>query len=80
MYNIMALPMKLRDPLTSRVKIMAKLDISEKRLPQDGRIKIRLKIEDRSREMDFRVSCLPTTLWARKIVLRLLDKSKLMPT
>jgi type IV pilus assembly protein PilB len=77
MYNVMALPMKLRDPLTSRVKIMAKLDISEKRLPQDGRIKIRLKVEDRSRDMDFRVSCLPT-LWGEKIVLRLLDKSKLM--
>src|SRR2546426_9430798 len=73
----MALPMKLRDSLTSRIKIMAKLDISEKRLPQDGRIKIRLKIEDRSREMDFRVSCLPT-LWGDKIVLRLLDKTKLM--
>ncbi len=56
---------------------MAKLDISEKRLPQDGRIKIRLKIEDRSREMDFRVSSLPT-LWGEKIVLRLLDKTKLM--
>jgi type IV pilus assembly protein PilB len=77
LYNVMALPMKLRDPLTSRVKIMAKLDISEKRLPQDGRIKIRLKIEERSRDMDFRVSCLPT-LWGEKIVLRLLDKSKLM--
>ncbi len=69
--------MKLRDPLTSRLKIMAKLDISEKRLPQDGRIKLRLKIEERSREMDFRVSCLPT-LWGEKIVLRLLDKTKLM--
>jgi type IV pilus assembly protein PilB len=56
---------------------MAKLDISEKRLPQDGRIKIRLKVEDRSRDMDFRVSCLPT-LWGEKIVLRLLDKTKLM--
>jgi len=77
LYNIMALPMKLKDPLTSRIKIMSKLDISEKRLPQDGRIKIRLKIEDRSREMDFRVSCLPT-LWGEKIVMRLLDKSKLM--
>ena len=65
LYNIMALPMKLKDPLTSRIKIMAKLDISEKRLPQDGRIKIRLKIEDRSREMDFRVSCLPT-LWGER--------------
>ena len=49
LYNIMALPMKLKDPLTSRIKIMSKLDISEKRLPQDGRIKIRLKIEDRSK-------------------------------
>ena len=77
LYNVMALPMKLRDPLTSRIKIMAKLDIAEKRLPQDGRIKIRLKVEDRSREMDFRVSSLPT-LWGEKIVLRLLDKTKLM--
>src|SRR4029079_9735122 len=57
--------------------IMAKLDIAEKRLPQDGRINIRLKVEDRSREMDFRVSSLPT-LWGEKIVLRLLDKTKLM--
>ena len=69
--------MKLRDPLLSRIKIMAKLDISEKRLPQDGRIKIRLKIEDRSRDMDFRVSSLPT-IWGEKVVLRLLDKTKLM--
>ncbi|HET9315944.1 MAG TPA: ATPase, T2SS/T4P/T4SS family, partial [Vicinamibacteria bacterium] len=77
LYNVMALPLKLRDPLTSRLKIMAKLDISEKRLPQDGRIKIRLKIEDRSRDMDFRVSTVPT-LWGEKVVLRLLDKTKLM--
>jgi type IV pilus assembly protein PilB len=77
LYNVMALPLKLRDPLTSRMKIMAKLDIAEKRLPQDGRIKIRLKIEDRSRDMDFRVSTVPT-LWGEKIVLRLLDKTKLM--
>jgi type IV pilus assembly protein PilB len=77
LYNVMALPLKLRDPLISRLKIMAKLDISEKRLPQDGRIKIRLKIEDRSRDMDFRVSCLPT-IWGEKVVLRLLDKTKLM--
>jgi type IV pilus assembly protein PilB len=77
LYNVMALPMKLRDPLISRLKIMAKLDISEKRLPQDGRIKIRLKVEDRSREMDFRVSSCPT-LWGEKVVLRLLDKTKLM--
>ena len=77
LYNVMALPLRLKDPLTSRIKIMSKLDISEKRLPQDGRIKIRLKIEDRGRDLDFRVSCLPT-LWGEKIVLRLLDKTKLM--
>src|SRR5439155_1367502 len=57
--------------------IMAKLDISEKRLPQDGRIKIRVKVESRSRELDFRVSTLPT-LFGEKVVLRLLDKEKLM--
>ncbi|HXK08025.1 MAG TPA: type IV-A pilus assembly ATPase PilB [Vicinamibacteria bacterium] len=77
LYNVMALPMKLKDPLTSRIKIMAKLDIAEKRLPQDGRIKIKMKVEDRSRDLDFRVSVLPT-LWGEKIVMRLLDKSKLM--
>ncbi|HXY38289.1 MAG TPA: ATPase, T2SS/T4P/T4SS family [Vicinamibacteria bacterium] len=77
LYNVMALPMKLKDPLISRIKIMAKLDIAEKRLPQDGRIKIKMKVEDRSRDLDFRVSSLPT-LWGEKIVLRLLDKSKLM--
>jgi type IV pilus assembly protein PilB len=77
LYNVMALPMKLKDPLTSRIKIMAKLDIAEKRLPQDGRIKIKMRIENRARDLDFRVSCLPT-LWGEKIVMRLLDKSKLM--
>jgi len=77
LYNVMALPMKLKDPLTSRIKIMAKLDIAEKRLPQDGRIKIKMKVEDRSRDLDFRVSCLPT-LWGEKVVLRLLDRTKLM--
>src|SRR4030095_4340214 len=58
LYNVMALPMKLRDPLTSRIKIMAKLDIAEKRRAPDGRIKIKMKVEDRSRDLDFRVSCL----------------------
>ncbi len=77
LYMVMRLPMKLKDPLISRVKIMAKLDIAEKRLPQDGRIKIKMKVENRSRDLDFRVSCLPT-LWGEKIVMRLLDKSKLM--
>jgi type IV pilus assembly protein PilB len=77
LYNVMALPMKLRDPLISRVKVMAKLNIAEKRLPQDGRFKIRMKVEDRSRDLDFRVSVRPT-VWGETIVLRLVDRSKLI--
>jgi type IV pilus assembly protein PilB len=78
LYNVMAPPMKFRDAITSRIKIMAKLDIAEKRLPQDGRIKIRFADGDgNTKEIDFRVSCLPT-LFGEKIVLRLLDKDKLM--
>jgi type IV pilus assembly protein PilB len=77
LYDVMHPPMKMRDALISRLKIMSKLDISEKRLPQDGRIKIKVKIDDRSRELDFRVSTLPT-LFGEKVVLRLLDKDKLM--
>jgi type IV pilus assembly protein PilB len=77
LYNVMAPPMKFRDAITSRVKIMSKLDIAEKRLPQDGRIKIRFAAEGTTKEIDFRVSCLPT-LFGEKIVLRLLDKDKLM--
>src|SRR5216683_5914795 len=74
--NIMALPMRTRDPLISRLKIMAKLDISEKRLPQDGRIKIRLRVEERSRDLDLRVSTVPAQ-FGEKVVMRLLDKTKL---
>ena len=77
LYNIMAPPMKMRDAITSRIKIMAKLDIAEKRLPQDGRIKIRFSDNGHSKDIDFRVSCLPT-LFGEKIVMRLLDKDKLM--
>jgi type IV pilus assembly protein PilB len=77
LYDVMHPPMKMRDALISRLKIMSKLDISEKRLPQDGRIKIKVKIDNRSRELDFRVSTLPT-LFGEKVVLRLLDKEKLM--
>ncbi|MBL8718438.1 MAG: type IV-A pilus assembly ATPase PilB [Myxococcales bacterium] len=69
----MAPPLKLKNAIASRVKIMSSLDISERRLPQDGRIKLKL---GGGREMDFRVSVLPT-LWGEKIVLRLLDKSNL---
>jgi type IV pilus assembly protein PilB len=69
----LALPLKIRNAVTSRLKIMATLDISEKRLPQDGRIKMRLGPK---KEIDFRVSCLPV-LFGEKIVLRILDKSNL---
>jgi type IV pilus assembly protein PilB len=69
----MALPNKIKNAITSRLKIMARLDIAEKRLPQDGRIKLRL---GKGREMDFRVSVAPV-LFGEKVVLRLLDKSAL---
>jgi type IV pilus assembly protein PilB len=66
-------PLKLKNAISSRMKIMASLDIAERRLPQDGRIKLKL---GKGKEMDFRVSVLPT-LWGEKIVMRLLDKSNL---
>ena len=73
LYEVMKPPIKLKNALISRLKIMSELDIAERRLPQDGRIKLKL---GRGREMDFRVSILPT-LFGEKIVLRLLDKSNL---
>ncbi len=73
MYEIMRPPNKLKNAITSRLKIMAQLDIAERRLPQDGRIKLKL---GGNKEMDYRVNCLPT-LFGEKIVLRLLDKSSL---
>ena len=77
LYNVMTPPLKFRDAITSRLKIMAKLDIAEKRLPQDGRIKLRLSAGGGVKDIDFRVSCLPT-LFGEKIVMRLLDQDKLM--
>ncbi len=77
LYEVMSPPLKLKDAITSRIKIMAKLDISEKRLPQDGRIKIKVKLQGKTKEMDYRVSCLPT-LFGEKIVMRLLDRDNLM--
>src|SRR6201984_2432297 len=74
--TVMNPPLKLRDAITSRMKIMAKLDIAEKRLPQDGRIMIKYKAEGKKKELDFRVSTVPT-LYGEKIVLRLLDKENL---
>jgi type IV pilus assembly protein PilB len=77
LYEMMRPPLKLREAITSRCKIMAKLDIAEKRLPQDGRIKIKTKVANRIKDLDFRVSVLPT-IYGEKIVMRLLDKDQLM--
>jgi type IV pilus assembly protein PilB len=74
--TVMSPPLKLRDAMTSRMKIMAKLDIAEKRLPQDGRIMIKYKADGKKKELDFRVSTVPT-LYGEKIVMRLLDKENL---
>jgi type IV pilus assembly protein PilB len=73
LYEIMKPPLKLKNAITSRLKIMADLDIAERRLPQDGRIKLKL---GNKKEMDFRVSVLPG-LFGEKVVLRLLDKGNL---
>jgi type IV pilus assembly protein PilB len=73
LYEVMKPPMKLRNAIISRLKIMSSLDISERRLPQDGRIKLKL---GKGKEMDFRVSVCPT-LFGEKVVMRLLDKSNL---
>jgi len=77
LYEMMHPPLRLREAITSRVKILATLDIAEKRLPQDGRIKIKTRIQDRVKDLDFRVSVLPT-IFGEKIVMRLLDKDNLM--
>jgi len=74
--TVMSPPLRLKDAITSRLKIMAKLDIAEKRLPQDGRIMIKYRADGKKKELDFRVSTVPT-LYGEKIVLRLLDKENL---
>ena len=77
LYEIVNLPLKFRSPVLSRVKILSNMDIAEKRLPQDGRIKMRVKLENGKRkEVDMRVSSLPT-LFGEKIVARILDKEML---
>lgn len=73
LYGVMKPPTKLKDAITSRLKIMSSLDIAERRLPQDGRIKMKM---GRGKAMDFRVSVLPV-LWGEKVVMRLLDQSNL---
>ena len=76
LHNLMALPLTLKDPLTSHVKSMARLDIAEKRLPQEGQFRVKMAIGDRRRDLWFRVSCLPT-LFGETIVLRFRDESNL---
>lgn len=77
LHEQMTPPLRMRDAIISRVKIMSKLDISEKRLPQDGRIKLKMNLDGRRKELDYRVSVLPC-LFGEKIVMRLLDSDKLM--
>src|SRR3990172_8845996 len=74
--TVMTPPVKMRDGIISRIKIMSKLDIAEKRLPQDGRIMIRFQKDGKVKKLDFRVSVLPT-LHGEKVVMRLLDKENL---
>jgi len=76
LYTMMKPPFRLKDALVSRVKIMANLDISERRLPQDGRIRINISKSGKRKQIDFRVSSLPT-LFGEKVVLRILDREKL---
>lgn len=77
LYEVMNPPPKLKEAIASRIKILSRLDIAEKRLPQDGRIKIKMKLTGKVKELDYRVSVLPT-LFGEKIVCRLLDKDNLM--
>ncbi|HPC83217.1 MAG TPA: type IV-A pilus assembly ATPase PilB [Thermoanaerobaculaceae bacterium] len=74
--EVMTPPLKLKDAITSRIKVLSKLDIAEKRLPQDGRIRLKAKVEGRTRELDYRVSVIPT-VHGEKVVMRLLDKENL---
>jgi type IV pilus assembly protein PilB len=77
LHEMMNLPMKFKSPVTSRVKILANMDIAEKRLPQDGRIKMKVKLENGGRkEVDMRISALPT-IFGEKVVARILDRQML---
>ncbi|MFH1964134.1 MAG: type IV-A pilus assembly ATPase PilB [Acidobacteriota bacterium] len=76
LYPIMSPPIRVKDAVVSRIKIMANLDIGERRMPQDGRIRIQITMGGRKKKIDFRVSTLPT-LYGEKVVLRLLDSDKL---
>jgi type IV pilus assembly protein PilB len=76
LYETMNLPMKFKNPVLSRVKIVANMNIAEKRLPQDGRLKMRVKLDQVKKDVDMRVSSLPT-IFGEKIVARLLDRENL---
>jgi type IV pilus assembly protein PilB len=77
LYEILRVPLKYKDGVISRVKVMSKMDIAEKRVPQDGRLKLQVKVEGKNRNLDVRVSSTPT-LYGEKIVMRLLDREGLM--
>jgi len=77
LHEMMNLVLKFKNPVTSRVKILSNMDIAEKRLPQDGRIKMRVKLENGDKkDVDMRVSSVPT-IFGEKVVVRILDKSML---
>lgn len=77
LYEIIRLPLRYKDGVISRIKVLSKMDIAEKRLPQDGRIKIQMKLGGRMKNIDIRVSSTPT-IFGEKIVMRLLDREGLM--
>jgi len=77
LHEVMDLAMKFKNPVISRVKILSTMDIAEKRLPQDGRLKMRVKWgDDNKKEVDMRISCVPT-IFGEKIVSRILDREML---
>jgi type IV pilus assembly protein PilB len=77
LFETLKVPVRFRDGVISRVKVISKMDIAEKRVPQDGRIKLQVKVDGRMRNIDVRVSTTPT-LFGEKVVMRLLDKEGLM--
>jgi type IV pilus assembly protein PilB len=77
LFEIIKVPTKYRDGIISRIKVLSRMDIAEKRVPQDGRIKIQVTLDGRMRNLDIRVSSTPT-LFGEKIVMRLLDREGLM--
>jgi type IV pilus assembly protein PilB len=77
LHEMIKIALRYKDPIISRIKVLARMDIAEKRMPQDGRIKIKMRLQNIARELDLRVSMLPT-IFGEKAVIRILDKSSLM--